>query len=143
MLHLISYGLGDLFDPAKFMPVRTHYVKPTGGLWASPVDASYGWRDWCEQESFGDLSTSFRVWFTGNILVIDCYEDLRKLPWQETVGRSIPDYEQIAQSGVDAIHLTERGQWATRLSAPSLYGWDCECVLIINPAGIRPEEDEQ
>ena len=29
----------------------------------------------------------------------------------------------------DAIHLTEKGQWKTRMTRPvSLYGWDCETV---------------
>jgi hypothetical protein len=42
---------------------------------------------------------------------------------------------------VDAIHLTERGEHETRLSQPySLYGWDCECVLIMNPKGIRYQD---
>lgn len=29
----------------------------------------------------------------------------------------------------DALHLTEEGQWATRHSGPSMYGWDCESTF--------------
>ena len=38
--------------------------------------------------------------------------------------------------GYDAIFLTEKGQHETRFSEPSLYGWDCECVLVMNPSGV-------
>ena len=43
MLDLISYGLGDKFIPEKFQPIKNvDWVKPDGGLWASPVDSIYG-----------------------------------------------------------------------------------------------------
>jgi len=45
---------------------------------------------------------------------------------------TFPDYEECA-TRYDAIHLTDRGQWATRMTHPkNLYGWDCESVLILN-----------
>lgn len=39
------------------------------------------------------------------------------------------DFERMAADGVDGVHLTDAGQWATRHARPSLYGWDCECTL--------------
>ena len=26
--------------------------KPYGGLWASDINAKYGWKSWCEDENF-------------------------------------------------------------------------------------------
>jgi len=43
------------------------------------------------------------------------------------------DFLAIAKSGIDALWLTVRGERATRYTTPGLYGWDCECVLIMNP----------
>jgi len=40
-----------------------------------------------------------------------------------------PDFEAMARDGFDGLHLTGEGQWLTRLSLPSLYGWDCESTL--------------
>jgi hypothetical protein len=40
-----------------------------------------------------------------------------------------PDFEAMARDGFDGVHLTGEGQWRTRLSFPSLYGWDCESTL--------------
>ena len=42
------------------------------------------------------------------------------------------DFEAMAKD-YDVIKLTDEGQWKTRLTNPSLYGWDCECILIMNP----------
>jgi len=45
----------------------------------------------------------------------------------------------------DVIYLTEEGQWLTRFGnarqhgsegddvPPDLYGWDVECILVMNP----------
>jgi hypothetical protein len=139
-LHLITYGLGNAFDIAKFKSVRNrNFVKPHGGLWASPVTSDYGWCDWCKDENFGNLKSSFVFEFTGNVLVIDSFEHAKEMPWRNLDGLAnfpFPDFEKIAEAGVDAIHLTDNGQQVTRFSEPSLYGWDCECVLIINPEGV-------
>ena len=41
-----------------------------------------------------------------------------------------PDFEKMLADGWDAIelHLSECGElyWA-------LYGWDCDCILVMNP----------
>ncbi len=141
-LYLITYGRGEKFCPEKFEAVTNKtFIKPSGGLWASPVDSKFGWADWCRQESFGDLTSSFEFSYTGNILIIDTVTDLEDMLWfkpEPLHWIEIPDFEAIRETGIDAIWLTESGQWATRLSDPrNLYGWDCESVLILNPKGIN------
>ena len=39
-MRYIHYGCTS-FDKLKFQEIK-------GGLWASPIDAEYGWKDWCE-----------------------------------------------------------------------------------------------
>ena len=116
-----------------------------GGLWASPVDCSWGWANWCRSEEWneGALGEWFEFNYHGNVVVIDSHADLRALPQHNSKISHFfnsPDFERLLADGVDAIHLTERGEHETRFSEPSLYGWDCECVLIMNPEGIGPSE---
>jgi len=140
-LHLITYGRGANLDIAKFEAIHNqNFIKPSGGLWASPINSRWGWRDWCKVNDFGDLISSFTFWFEGNILVIDSLKHAEEMPWRNPYdfpSLIFPDFEKIAEAGVDAIHLTEKGQQETRFGTPSLYGWDCECVLIINPDGLE------
>ena len=137
----------DAFDRAKFKTVANEpfWVKPKGGMWASPVGAEWGWRQWCEAEDFstGDLAKSFRFRCVGNILTIDSVADMKLMPSQvakefTSVMLYSPDFERMLREGVDAIHLTEAGQNATRFSHPGLYGWDCCCVLVMNPDCVFP-----
>jgi len=139
-MQLIHYG-ADHFDPDKFKPIKNRdFVKPEGGLWASPVDSEYGWREWCEAEKFNEekLEIAFQFEYTGRFLVINSQYGLGAMCWREVDywrGKLVPDFELMAIE-IDAIHLTARGQAATRWSQPDLYGWDCESVLIMNPEGI-------
>lgn len=136
-LHLVTYGCGKKFDVAKFEPIKNKgFVKPEGGLWSSPVNSNYGWREWCENESFGNLSDHFNFEFEGNVFVIDGTRDAAYMPWLNFYGLTkYPDFEEMVLLGYDAIWLTEKGQQETRLGEPSLYGWDCESVLVMNHSG--------
>ena len=135
---LRHYGANQ-FDSSKFDPIRDQqFVKPEGGLWTSPINSEYGWKEWCLAEDFGDLTKHFDVSFSGNVLVIDCLKDLEQLEWA-TIADMIhyPLFEPLVSSGVDAVHLTVRGQDQTRFSRPhNLYGWDCESVLVMRAASL-------
>lgn len=134
-MQLRHYGAAT-YDPAKFRPVvDSQRMKPTGGLWTSPIETHYGWKEWCEAENFGNLSAWFDITFTGTVLVIDTEADLAQLPWV-ALGRhyALPLFQPLLLRGIDAVHLTEQGQEATRFSLPrNLYGWDCETVYVLNP----------
>jgi len=125
----------------------TIFIKPKGGLWCSPLDSNYGWKDWCQEESYGDIKQQQRVIFDvdmSNFVVIDSAKDMKtKLPWIPVMDgyfRAL-DFEKIVHEGVDGIHLTEKGQWETRFTHPEwLYGWDCETILILNERCIKSIE---
>jgi len=141
-MSLIHHG-SKPFDIKKFMPVENQEYrnKPTGGLWASPVGASFGWKEWCIQESFhvSKLDTWFKFDIEGWVYKIDSIEDMKDMfTTVNGVVLTSPDFEELVDNGVDAIWLTLKGERETRLSVTrqNLYGWDCECVLVLNPECI-------
>ena len=142
-IRCIHYGSSS-FDPSKFKPIKDSEgfmgVKPRGGLWASPVNAEYGWVDWCKDNDYanGSLLESFELTVVGNILVIDSKENLDLLPWVDNDRfNCFISFETLVKAGYDAIHLTGRGEDETRYCFPkSLSGWDCESVLVLNKSSI-------
>ena len=140
-----SFGCGDDFEPSCFNPIENRaFVKPRGGLWYSPVGCSYGWKQWVAENEFGDLSSRFELLLSGSIAVIDSLADLRSMPMQPDadVGCfAAIDFIALAQSGIQALHLTENGEAATRFTDPGLYGWDCESIIIMDQSAIHcPKE---
>ena len=156
---LIHYG-SDEFRKEKFWEIRNSdlMVKPTGGLWTSPVSSEWGWKDWCKSEHFRecDEKNSFTVHLKpgSKLLVIDSKKDLYSvlethslptfsltgIPKEFSKSRS-PDFEKLLEDGCSAIWLTEKGQRETRFSYPStLYGWDVETVLILDKNSVLWQE---
>lgn len=139
-IECITYGCSNTFDKDKFDPIKNRdHMKPYGGLWASPIATDYGWKDWCELTSYRSLDTQFTFLCEGRILKIDDIHDLSQIYWRKLcrvtwISEYVPDYEKMAVAGIDAIWLTKNGQDVSRFSEPcNLYGWDCECILIMNP----------
>lgn len=135
-IEMITYGYTG-FELCRFREIRNgmNYVKPHGGLWSSPVESNWGWKDWCKAEEFNlpYLQSHFKFKYYGNILTIDSLDDLKVILYHQHDGKDKIDFEFLMEKRVGAIHLTERGQHATHLSTPGLYGWDCESVLVMNP----------
>ena len=146
-MEFIHYG-HDRFDKSLFTP-PTNYpftmTKPEGGLWASPVDAPYGWKDWCRENNFRwcDETNSFRFRLKdgSNVIRLERTADLEQIPrrnepdWFTTWFA--PDFEELVKRGVDAIWLTNSNAlyW-------QLYGWDCDSILILNPDIVEEIQNE-
>jgi hypothetical protein len=136
----IHYG-HDKFDINEFKPIENcNWIKPKGGLWASPIDSKYGWKDWCEEENYGNLSYNFIFTFDGKVLIIDSLKDLKsKIPFISVESYKYLlyiDFEKLSKE-YDAILLTEKGQKETRFTQPeNLHGWDCESICIFNPNAV-------
>jgi hypothetical protein len=149
-MQLIHYG-SNSFNPDKFDPIQNKITnltnKPLGGLWTSPVNTKYGWKDWCLGNDFNleKLEKSFTITLKekANIFIVNSQKDLQRLPFysefnnENIIGFRYPkiafDFEKLAKE-YDAIWLTEKGLMDTQdLTFPlNLYGWDCESVLIMN-----------
>ena len=141
----IHYG-DKLFDNKKFIEIKNdNWVKPYGGLWASDINAKFGWKDWCKQENFRECninnSFTFKIKDNAKILVIDSKEKLLELPKEDTryeYSWVNLDFEKIKKE-YDAIEVLissdHRLYW-------DLYGWDCDSILIMNPECIEVISNE-
>lgn len=139
----IHYG-HKYFDPRLFKNIKNHnFVKPIGGLWASRVDAEYGWKDWNEKEGFMECilenSFQFKLKENSKILTIKTKEDLLKVPLDRTVPEFMKgifyclDFEEI-QKNYDAIEVIISNDQSLYWD---LYGWDCDSILILNRQAIE------
>lgn len=81
----IHYG-SKVYDPACFKEIRNQrnpWNKPQHGtgLWASAVDAKYGWKDCCEDEGFSecidDESFEFTLKGDAKIFTVGCKTDFK------------------------------------------------------------------
>lgn len=143
----IHYG-SKAFDASKGFPIhnKQDWNKPYGGLWASRETASYGWKTWCEQEHFRECDplNSFRFVLRDNakVGVISSMADLMRIPIRkESSGYwlwgTIPDFEECLRHGYDAIELCWYGEEYQNLAKDNmydtLYGWDCDSIVVLNP----------
>ena len=154
-MRFIHYG-SESFDISKFTPVQNRPLsnKPIGGLWASPLDAEFGWKEWCEGENFHTerLVSSFKFSLSSDskVIVISKEKDTEALPlyiekmaerMMQRLGDAMVikpiDFKKLMADGVDAILFNASADWMLRYGA--LSGWDCDSLLVLNPAVIIPE----
>ena len=146
MSKYIHYG-HNKFCKEKFDAIenRLFFNKPLGGLWASPVNAAFGWKDWNDREDFRLYSENDRFTFEltegAKVFHIRKPEDLKKMPMQkldvELRYTKFPDFEQMAEK-YDAVELHLSECYALDIF---LGGYDCDCILVLNPDVIRPIEE--
>lgn len=144
----IHYG-AKVFDPGKGFPIRNreNWTKPAGGLWASRETSAFGWKDWCERESFRvcDASNTFRFVLrdVAEVGRVSRMDDLKRLP--NKAGKLwpvIPDFEECLCRGYDAVELCCYGGERQGLTADEmdflLWGWDCDSIVVLNPEAVTP-----
>ena len=132
----IHYG-STAFNPEMWHDVKNggNITKPTGGLWASPIDAEFGWREWNAESHFTTCSKENSFVFTlskkAKVERIYTLADVDQLP-QRNLGYATNmvaiDFEKCVEEGIDAIELCTLDNglyWA-------LYGWDCESIIVLN-----------
>lgn len=148
----VHYG-HDKFEKERFMPIvnRKMMDKPRGGLWASNVKSKNAWKQWCTENEFhlDRLSKSFKFKLDKSAKIVELthMEDLQRLTSQkpdkdycQILDQEemwvIPDFEQMAKDGVDAVQLNL--SWGDYELYYKLYGWDCDSILVMNPDIINP-----
>lgn len=143
---IVEHFGSDKLQPIAPVKNASYWVKPKrGGLWTSPVDSCFSWKDWCISESFnlGNLERSFKLDITvDNMLLIDSYKDLEEKMVNTHLMKIVHqgvgevDFETMSLH-YDGMWLTMNGQEETRFARPfHLYGWDCETVLLFNEKPI-------
>ena len=143
MTKYIHYG-SKAFDRSKFEKISNYFIKPGGGLWASRDNSLFGWKQWNDESKFRkctrENSFTFSLTPGANVVELFTLEDLQNLPIRQKdffVGEFyIIDFEECVKRGIDAIELMDIGKG---LYYP-LYGWDCECILILNPDIVEVSE---
>jgi hypothetical protein len=151
----VHYG-SSKFQNEKFKSIKNelYFTKPSGGLWASPIDAKFGWKDWNECSSFAECSEEncFQFRLDADAKVLDIYseKDLDGLPVKGLDGlpaldglHSFLDFEELLRQGYDAIelHLSQEkpvNTFGLHGLRYRLYGWDCDSILVMNPDVIEP-----
>lgn len=119
------------------------FCKPYGGLWASDINAKFGWKDFNKEERYTECndnnSFKFKLKKGTKIYTINNLEDLKKLPLEQSVPREIHDisycldFEKIKQK-FDALEVNISKDKALYWK---LYGWDCDSILILNKECIQ------
>lgn len=150
----ITYGVGE-FSSEKFNEIANQpfFNKPLGGLWASAVNAPYGWADWCKNNDFGhcEKNNCFRFVLKdgANILQLNSVKDCKKLPrivperpdlFSIFKHHVYPDFEKMRHDGVDAISFNMSNDSTEDMFNTmyfTLYGWDCDCILVMNKDVIQ------
>jgi len=136
MVDCIHYTANESWALKPIMVANGSHSKPFGALWASPVDSGQGWAQWCRVAGYrlGSLATAISLDISlENALVIDSQADLGRLDWRQDGLYRYPDWESMANRGVDVVYLTSDGLDATRWE---LYGWDCESVVVLNSQAV-------
>lgn len=157
-MRLVHYG-SDHFDSEKFTPVKNsnYRNKPeSGGLWASPVNKKkWTWSKWCRREDFrtDTLNVGFKFDINFNsprilkIFNLEDMEQLRKYIIHNEIsaiheqfhtdgsfsGFEAYDFEAMSKD-YDALYV-EAGSGRGLYDA--MYGWDCDSILIMNPAIMK------
>lgn len=166
MVRYISYGLGN-YDEERFDKIQNliYNNKPKGGLWSSPENSKHSWYDWCKDNDFRVLHNDIKGKFLfslkndSKIYKIDSFQDLKNCPAiidyrLGGITRRQIDFEKMVDLGYDAIWLTDEGEWSTRFPNLynlsnridvdidfTLYGWDCETMLVLNKEAIVDVEN--
>lgn len=140
VLKVIHHG-HDKFKSECFNPIRnrSHWNKPSGGLWTSPIASTDGWLNWCEDNHFstGDNSKSFvlelnnpKIFTINSPYIDDKYLVEGDKPILDFM--KYLNYEMIVDEGYDVIHLTTSALYDGASIMSPFYGWDCETILILN-----------
>lgn len=143
-IHYIKENVPGHFDLLKFRGIRNRpipWTKPEAGsgLWGSPVDSTWGWKEWNERAEYreckDEFSFKFRLKPGNKVLTLKNKPDIEGIPMlaeladirNSFVNEYHPDFEKLAGM-VDAIEIEDINPFYM-----SLYGWDCESILVLNP----------
>lgn len=118
--------------------------KPCEAWWGSPLDAEYGWKEWCESEEFGnydfDNPIQWKLKSNTNILQIDMddiidYEHrlLKYIDRISTLDRSLNFY-RLLDDNISTVQLMDACIGHAFINRIELMfnGWDCESICVLD-----------
>lgn len=149
----VTYGFGNIIDKSKIetnLAPRIYANKPLSAWWGSPINATYGWKEFCIDNKFKNktyFAPNNRVKWTldGKIFVINNEDDLQYakdhnlMKYYKDHNLFCFDFIKMKDNGYDAIELKAYyiGHNSYGNLAGSLWGWDCESIVVLNPDKIE------
>lgn len=120
--------------------------KPDFGLWGSPVDCEFGWKEWCESEDFHtdtlDRYFVFKVKDGAKIFTVrknDDISDYLCTPYMYTIEYMFPpkyiDFNKIMKE-YDGMELIHEDNYSS-LHYSYFYSWDVDSIVVLNPDAIE------
>lgn len=162
----VTYGFGNKFDTNKIHTDLTIFAdKPKTAWWGSPVDAKFGWKDWCmadywipgdyigEEPDFDSYFSDDNkiVWTLADdskILYINEIKDLESCLESGLIVKLREggydnyrwDFNKVLSSGYTAIELTDAmiGHYFVEGIELIMNGWDCESIVVLDHTKIIP-----
>ena len=138
----IHYG-NKTFDINKFEKIQNEWSKPIGGLWASPTNTDFGWKDWCKSEDFRECdeenSFKFKLKEGSKVLLVNKLSDVDQYITQDSIYCSMCqnlNFEKMIDDGYDAIELIH-GDNYSGLHFSLFNSWDCDSICVFNPDSIE------
>lgn len=140
----VHYG-HNKFDINLFQPARnaSYRDKPIGGLWASPKDSTFGWREWNQLNEYKECDDNncfyFKIAEFSRVYRIRTLHDIEQLPMVTVPKqkdrncydhRFFIDFEKLMRSGIDAIEVQFEGV------KEYLWDYDCDSIIVLNARGI-------
>ena len=134
----------DVFKPELIVKKFDRFDKPSG-LWASPEDSDWGWREWCEAEDFRSeeqLSKSFKFKLKESARVLHIRR-LRDVEPFTTLDPSFIFFDgheldlNRIYSEFDAMEVHMSDNWCELHDSLLFYSWDVDSIVVWNPDVIE------
>lgn len=157
----ITYGMGNKFNRELLPKVEDLDIRCTimnkvpGTFWGSPVDAEYGWKNWCEDNDYDytsltkDNSFLWTLKPEAKILYIESLDDIeKKVPFVRLaiyveLEKTYIDFETIIKE-YDAMELCSDngaiGHMFVSDKELCFNSWDCDSIMVFNRDMIVPIE---
>lgn len=150
----VHYG-SEKFDMDKFLEIKDKGIlchgknkfinKPDYGLWASPVDTDFGWKEFCTNEDFRTdrLSESFTLELSDDakVFTVTKLDDIPSNYISEIKARHGAELHNLnfdrIMEDYDAMELIHSKGRYNELHYSLFYSWDVDSIVIWNPQIIR------
>lgn len=144
----IHYGATS-FNPSMWCDITNDWVKPKGGLWASPIDGAFTWKDWNEYEKFRECnderSFKFTIKFGYRVLYLETFEDFLDLNAKYIARGNVTeindpcslvwihlDFEKLKADGICAVEIKHNG-----ITNNAFHCWDCDSIVVLDKDAIN------
>ena len=148
-----------IFDKNKITTILTptSINKPTKAFWGSPINATFGWKEWCIREDFGNYDwenpIKWKLEKNSKILKIDWCDlqnniellkkyinipiESQKLGFRYFMASL--DFNKLFEDNIIAVQLLDGsiGHRFTMDIEMMFNSWDCESIVVLDETKIE------